>query len=453
MLTELTLKNYRAFHQQRFRLSKLNIFVGPNNSGKSAAVSSLNLIAQTLHDNAAGAPLVLRGNHDDLGTYHDVVYGNKANRNIGLGLTHGQYHTYFEFSYRSVRREIEVSKYELNIKNEPTYSYVARKDAYDLEYFGQKSESFFQSSKTRPDIGGFQVRDRQLFELTMGRRTVDIAGDKSDLAKRLQDLERQVRHAGFHLMDVFGNFESISPFRDAPKRTYLFSGASPTTVGRTGANTIDILVSDAFRRGGEKKGLVEAVSQWFQNNGIARSVKVKPLTSRHFEVCIIGNDGSEHNLCDVGFGCSQVLPVLVGGINLIGRRRRSRLSQRFAGIFVVQEPEIHLHPNAQADLGSVFVDLARNGVQLFVETHSDNLVLRVQKHVALGELAPDDVTIYFIRDEKGEKVVQSIPIDEQGMFKSEWPGGFFPQRQIESLELARAALQKEEKQEVLNLGG
>jgi len=236
-------------------------------------------------------------------------------------------------------------------------------------------------------------------------------------------------------MSTFRNFDSLSPFREQPKRTYLYTGESPTSIGRTGMNGINMLVNDSARRGSLRAGIEEQISKWFQVNGIAKGIRVTNLTPRHFEVCLLDFKGKQHNICDVGFGCSQVLPVLVGGLNLF---LRAEQPNRRSPIYVVQEPEIHLHPNAQASLGSFFVGLATFGGQLFVETHSDNLVVRVARHVARGDIEPSLVRIFYIEDKEGEKVVTEIGFDEDGRFTPEWPGGFFPQRQTETLLLARA---------------
>jgi predicted ATPase len=82
--------------------------------------------------------------------------------------------------------------------------------------------------------------------------------------------------------------------------------------------------------------------------------------------------------------------------------------------------------------------MARSGGQTFVETHSDNLILRIARHVAEGDLGPDDVAVFWV-DDSGEKRVRHINIREDGSFEPDWPGGFFPQRHEESLALARAA--------------
>jgi predicted ATPase len=142
-----------------------------------------------------------------------------------------------------------------------------------------------------------------------------------------------------------------------------------------------------------------------------------------------------HNICDVGFGCSQVLPVLVGSLNIFVARAPAAIP-----MFIVQEPEIHLHPDAQAALGSFFVSLVQKTGQIFVETHSDTLVLRIARHVAGGQLKPDDVHIFFFSNSKRGKRVQKIRLDARATFQPHWPGGFFPQREREALGLARARM-------------
>ena len=96
-------------------------------------------------------------------------------------------------------------------------------------------------------------------------------------------------------------------------------------------------------------------------------------------------------------------------------------------------------------MGSFFASLIDREGQVFIETHSDNLVLRVARHVALGDVDAADVAIFFVSDDE-KRTVREIAIASSGVFKPEWPGGFFPQRQAESLELARASMQRREGQ-------
>lgn len=253
--------------------------------------------------------------------------------------------------------------------------------------------------------------------------------------KLLYEAERSIMRARSSLRNLFDDFDSLSPFRDRPQRTYLYSGETARRIGTTGGNTATILSSDAARRGGKSKDISDEISRWFKVTGIADRIYVKSISPRHFEMVLVDHNQLEHNICDVGFGCSQVLPVLAASLNLFRRQDAARRQP----MLIVQEPEIHLHPNAQAALGSFFAGLVPEGGQLFLETHSDNMVLRLARHVADGVLSNKDLKIFYVHKVKGNSEVVEIEIGEDGIFKSEWPGGFFPQRQSESLSLAQAA--------------
>lgn len=119
------------------------------------------------------------------------------------------------------------------------------------------------------------------------------------------------------------------------------------------------------------------------------------------------------NLADVGFGVSQVLPVLV-----------ALLAAEPGQLVYLEQPELHLHPRAQVALAGPLVEAAKRGVRVVAETHSDLLLLAVQTAVAKGEIAPDQVMLHwFERDDEGVSHVTSQEPDETGAF-ADWPVDF-----------------------------
>ena len=134
----------------------------------------------------------------------------------------------------------------------------------------------------------------------------------------------------------------------------------------------------------------------------------------------------DENLADVGYGCSQILPILVAGFS---RPKGTTL--------VIEQPELHLHPKAQAELGTFLFDLWKRNMQLFIETHSEHLLLRLQSHIASGELHPSEVMVYYVyTDQNKKKDAKLLPIGSDGIFMQEWPEGFFPERLREAKRLA-----------------
>ena len=86
VLTRLYLQNFRAFEQLDIRLTKINCFLRPNDSGKSAILSAINVLSQTIDNNDRDVSLLLNGKFEDLGTYRDTVFNNDLSRDTKIGL-------------------------------------------------------------------------------------------------------------------------------------------------------------------------------------------------------------------------------------------------------------------------------------------------------------------------------------------------------------------------------
>ena len=115
---------------------------------------------------------------------------------------------------------------------------------------------------------------------------------------------------------------------------------------------------------------------------------------------------------DVGYGVSQVLPVVVELLRSIETRSRFQAP----GMFLLQQPEVHLHPSAQAALGNLFIEVAASGRQLIVETHSDHLIDRVRMDVRDGmdKLKPEDVSILYFERRNLAVTIHSLGWDSNG---------------------------------------
>ena len=283
VLNYINIRNFRAYRDERFDFSKINIFMGPNNSGKSSALSAVNLLAQSSgFQRLSNSPLTLNGPYDELGTYIDVVHGNRSNSSIGIEFGFREYEVGFEVKYRSQRKEIELNKFNFVHANHQVYSYVKKRDAAEIKIGNRNLDQFiFDKSLRTPDINGFWPSHHQLSYSRNEENEIDIPDEYRVHLRRLD-------HTYYDLYRLFRNFDSLSPFRDQPKRTYLYTGETAQSIGRNGTNGINLIVNDSSKRGSQRVGILEEVNRWFNVTGIAKGIEVKNLTPRHFEICVIG---------------------------------------------------------------------------------------------------------------------------------------------------------------------
>jgi predicted ATPase len=151
--------------------------------------------------------------------------------------------------------------------------------------------------------------------------------------------------------------------------------------------------------------------------GLTGKVEARAVSATDLELRVgrLRDRGSQDmvSIADVGFGVSQVLPVIV-----------ALLVVKPGQIVYLEQPEIHLHPRAQVSLAETIARAVNRGVQVIVETHSELLLLGIQRLVAVGELAPDKVKLHwFTRDDEGVTRVTPAVLDEEGSF-GDWPVDF-----------------------------
>ena len=173
-----------------------------------------------------------------------------------------------------------------------------------------------------------------------------------------------------------------------------------------------VLAKLFFQDKDEWKSLKETLDRFGKESGLFTGVHIKALgryESDPFQIRVVIK-GPQANLVDVGYGVSQALPILV-----------EALRSDPDSVHLMQQPEVHMHPRAQAALGSFLADLAANQrKQFIVETHSDYLVDRVRMDIRDGKsIKPEDVVLLYFERQGSEIAIHPITIDTDGNLEGE----------------------------------
>lgn len=206
---------------------------------------------------------------------------------------------------------------------------------------------------------------------------------------------------------------AFAPIRTRPLRTYDPIGLLENPEG---SHIPMLLASTILREPEEWEDLIEALDSFGRKSGLFSEVEIRrlgPSESDPFQIRVhVG--GRIVNLIDVGYGVSQVLPIVVDSLR--GKQ---------GGTFLLQQPEVHLHPRAQAELGSFLGTLAKRQDKRFViETHSDYLVDRIRMDIRdkKGGLKPEDVSLLYFERRNGEAQIHRLELDDQGNIVNAPPG-------------------------------
>lgn len=482
----MRLQNFRLFQDSGwFTIAPLTCLVGRNSSGKSSIISSILLLKQSIEQEGSGwgpasPPLILSGQYCDLGNYVDLVHNHHESEEISISFSVA----FSELERAHLNRRAPIVNLAIP-RQRPYYGgyyfgssgrteSLPKKGSIEVQLSFSAEEPFgpsirrFEISTTTLGTARFArtaqgegrrpawkvhttvLPPRSLLVETFGRTFFPIVqihrpsyrkcGKR--MKRRIQMFATAVRLFWAFLQQGLIRSEAVGPFRTPPERRYAFGGFGASRGGSTsGEQAIDLLITETLLRphGARTRSLHSALSFWVKHLKLADTLDVKDIAKRLnlFQVQVTGAGreasvrGTTANLADVGFGVSQVLPVLVQG-----------LLARPGGVYIVQQPEIHLHPDAQAGLADFFIYLASHGVITIVETHSEYLLLRIRRRLAEGAvpismgpatdtpkvepLMPSDVSVLFTGIERKQAVVKQLYVGKSFQFEN-LPQGFMSQ--------------------------
>lgn len=473
LINSIDIENFKPFgEKQTALLAPITLIFGPNSSGKSSLIQSLLLLKQTLSNKGYNFNgLVPRGEYIDLGSYSSLIHMHEIERQLKIKL---------DYSYNNHSRRnwnvLSMINNQNNISVKMTYQAAnsqgsSKKDSSDL-------------AKTRFEVNGknaFTLKAIPNEQNELGEISYELENDDSVAAysKYTTDVLKKLRHAlpepnfstkqiraaakevrflvsglvpsqvkpravagapspqlptnmlslpmsavAQSLNELLESVLYLGPLRVHPTRHYLITGGEKRTVGTRGENTLGMI----FRNESETKA---SINQWFKQFEIPYELTIKRLsdeiTGDIIAVQLIDQRTKvKVSQSDVGFGIGQLLPIIVQG----GIAKEM--------ILCVEQPEIHLHPRLQAHIADFLIQTAGLTLpkrrkldfapknQWIVETHSESLMLRIQKRIRQQKISHRDVSILYVElTDSGDTKIHQLRLDDSGEFIDEWPHGFF----------------------------
>jgi predicted ATPase len=435
MLTKLSVTNFKGWRRSgEIRLAPLTVLFGTNSAGKTSIPQLLLLLKQTAESPDRLRAMQLGDSRTlvDLGTYEEAVYGHDVDQPVDIGLSwtldeplvvtdplteveRRGAEIAFHVSVRADKRQqptVQSLSYKLLDGPETTLSVRLQRrtggEKFDMKIEGYKEVRHSGRAWPLPEpvrFYGFPDEATAYYQNT---------AFVSDLALEMERMLRSIYYVG--------------PLREYPRRLYLWSGEVPDHVGVRGDRAVESILAAGdraynFKLKGRTKTLAELVADRLQTMGLIQSFEVKRLGKNRKEYEVLVRTSSslpQVKLTDVGFGVSQVLPVIVESF-FVPRR----------SIVIFEQPEIHLHPKVQAELADLFIAAIRaredgepRGCQFIIESHSEHFLRRLQRRIAEEELSPDDAALYFVHTGKDGAQIDELKVDLFGNILN-WPENFF----------------------------
>src|SRR5271157_2897239 len=423
MITHLRAENFKSWKDTGdLRLGRLTGLFGTNSSGKTSILQILPLLKQTAESPDRNRVLDT-GNQDSpiyLGTFLDIIHGRQKDAALDLS---------FGWAIPLNERLLETSliadeiSFQTSViwgKEGPTVDSFE----YGLGKFGQERVGMRRSLETEGKYKLTHQYDQVESESLQVGAPIKCYGFPPDALRKPGDIT-YLPDLQLAFEILFRKVHYLGPIRPYPFRVYEWGGEKPADAGWDGEQAIPAILASKTKT---------QVAEWLKQMGLIHSFELQPVDqSRTIYQCRVKATATatEVLLPDVGFGVSQILPVLAN-CAMLGD----------GSTLLLEQPEIHLHPFAQAALADVLIDAINNRhIQIIVESHSEHILRRIQRRISEEEFAAEDAALYFCHLEEGASQADELELDSYGYIKN-WPKHFFGDEMEEVAKMTIAASER-----------
>lgn len=440
-MNAIRLQRFKGFLDSGWiELKPITLLFGYNSSGKSSILNALLMLKQSLENPSLEVPFVFTMQKGiDLGSFVDAVYNHEVNHNnpmiISLRVNIDKY-----LNQRGIKENV-LDNFEIDLNIDISYNQKRRFNTIiGFSICDNKGKVLLKMNKISPAQNAKEIFSSEYF-LELNNR--DIKLEWYNFLPIIKDPVLKNHYITYiteaireNIILSFKNLSNIGPVRAIPERSQTFSGESPLNVGVSGDDAFKLLYLDKFSA--NSKGLEDKVNNWLNKYDYKFEWKIFNNNLGQF-ILIDRRTNLRVSIKDVGFGLSQILPIVIQVYNVTEN-----------GMVLIEQPEIHLHARAQADLGDLFINAVEETLiksigkrysepqKLIVETHSEHLLLRIRRRFAetylkfmeennlfypqdyssynclSGRLNSDEVAIYYIENPQGYSSAYKITIDDKG---------------------------------------
>lgn len=414
-ITQFTMEEVRCFGgRQTLEIRPLTFLVGENSTGKTTVLACFHVLSDYLR----GERIDFNQSPYSMGIFKDIVRNSTKNeKSFKLGFA-GRYS--FAGKYSNENVEVTVEFVEKKGGIEPTVSSI-RVEFVDGEIILEAGQQIAKTVR----LASYDEKRNQ-YQIICGADTLippyikilslHFKGESDEEIALEEYLSKKIHYIGiddYRPWDSFGSLSvfSTSPIRSRPKRTY-----DPTREFEDpeGSDVPMQLMRIEVTQKKEWEKLKQQLIEFGISSGLFQNIKIKNFGQSlggpfqlQFKV-----RGPTSNIIDVGYGVSQILPILVQILNH-GIRKGTEPEYENMSYFLLQQPEVHLHPRAQAEFSSLLAKLANQGNQAFIiETHSDYMIDRARIEIRKGNIKPEDVSLIYFEPKGNIVNVHNIGFDK-----------------------------------------
>ena len=394
MITELRVQNFKSWKDtDKRQIAPLTGFFGANSSGKTSILQTLLMLKQTVERPADWNEVIDFGDDDsliNLGSFKEIIHQHSSDLSLCLTMS-------WNLPEKQKLDSIETDSLSFLMAFKKKYgnAELARLcytvDGRDFEIEWKSSGYKFKSE--------YYSENADLFRCYGVVNPFGPLESFASLKNAFEDLFHRIRYLG--------------PLREYPRSRYKWQDNYPKDIGQRGEEMVSALLSERI----QLRSTEDHILKWLKRLDLIDSYRLNPIrdSGQDYEFFVRKyKGGPEVRLTDVGFGVSQVLPVLTLCYHAPE-----------GSILILEQPEAHLHPKVQSELADLLIEVVKNRrLQIILESHSEHLLIRLMRRIAEEQISADDTAFYFCEMNEGTSEIERLNVDDYGNITN-WPQDFF----------------------------